>query len=258
MINSAYGPGHAPRGARTGVYVSVVSRRILRKLLRLYDLPRVRAVAHRLVGSPVRSFFGNLLRSLTDPSAADFAKFARGMDFVIFANAHPSADRHYGGEFIRTRVEQYLAHGLRGGVIEINSRNAVRRVEEEGILPVLRLSHVPGERAIRRLAQNKKTAVLAHSPDPQMQDILARHVRGDRLAFWLHGAEVRDYRRLYYNYSTEEIELRRGRLDDVTLKRRSAAQNRSPIPTFPRLLSPSTSGALHQGTWVSPRSDAFT
>lgn len=59
--------------------------------------------------------------------------------------------------------------------------------------------------------------IIAHSPETDLLQKISEQ-RGPKI-FFFHGAEVRDYRRLLFNYSTEELEAKRSFLDDYNQRR---------------------------------------
>ncbi|SEC44836.1 FkbM family methyltransferase [Rhodobacter sp. 24-YEA-8] len=144
-------------------------------------------------------------------------------DFIVLVNAYPAGDGAYGGEFIRTRVDAYAEAGLLGCVIELNARNRDLQQDPTGTVPVFRMPAHEAEALARRLSTVRGT-VLVHSPSPQMQQLLPQHIDGKRLVYWFHGFELRDIRRLSYNFTTEERETRRASLDLTNRQRWEAAR----------------------------------
>ena len=162
--------------------------------------------------------------SLTRQTAKVLSEAAR-QDFVVVCNAYPGGARQYGGEFIRSRVEAYLRQGLEGLVLEVSPRNEGEKLDStlSGTASVLRIPYAGLVDAIRYLSDGE-VKLLVHSPSPDMQKILQDKISHDRLIYWFHGFEVRDYRRLYFNYTTEEMALIRDRLDQINKERMEAAQ----------------------------------
>lgn len=125
-------------------------------------------------------------------------------DFVVVAVTYPYQWRT-GSEFVRRRVEAYAAAGLSGIVVDYSPLNVAEpRVVADPAAPVvaIRPSDLPD--ALDALATSG-SPVLAHSPTPSAIDELRARVPGERLATWFHGYEVRDYRRLHGNTTTQEM-----------------------------------------------------
>lgn len=125
-------------------------------------------------------------------------------DFVVVAVTYPHGWRR-GSEFVRQRVRAYAAAGLRGIVLDYSPLNvADPHVIAEANANVVAIRPADLAEALDALAKSG-SPVLAHSPTPQAIDELRERVPGERLAVWFHGYEVRDYRRLHGNTTTEEI-----------------------------------------------------
>lgn len=125
-------------------------------------------------------------------------------DFVVVAPSYPHQGRT-GSEYVRSRVRAYVAAGLRGLVVDYSPMNVAEPFifEDEGVdIAVIRASDLPA--ALDALAASG-SPVLAHSPTPTALDELHTRFSKGRLAVWFHGYEVRDYRRLQCNTTTEEL-----------------------------------------------------
>lgn len=122
-------------------------------------------------------------------------------DYVLLCPAYPRMGRS-GGEFIRTRVKTYAAAGLRGAVVEYSPSTKETTIDDDDDALVVRIASENLEDVIRVLA-GRYYPVLTHSPTPAAQDMLREHVRGQRLVVWFHGYEVRDHRRLFGNYTSQ-------------------------------------------------------
>lgn len=66
--------------------------------------------------------------------------------------------------------------------------------------------------------------ILCHSPTPSIQKDLQKQISNDRIVYWFHGFDSRDYRRLYFNYTTAEMASRKLQLDEVSQWRQEANQ----------------------------------
>lgn len=162
-------------------------------------------------------------------SNSHLSELSAARDFIVISAAYPSSSRNYGGEFVRTRVEGYLKTGLTGMVVEINQRNVAAVIDYGGSLPVLR-AHPAHLSDLIDTLKSGQTAVLCHSPSPDMQTALLRVLPGRRLIFWFHGFELRDYRRLFFNFDTAERERRRASLDMINQQRWEAARETFTAP----------------------------
>lgn len=143
---------------------------------------------------------------------------------VVVCVAYPGGSRIYGGEFIQTRAEAYAAHGHSVLVVEVNPHNQRPRLSEVGGLDVLRIKpeHLP---LYLEQLKHQTGTFLTHSPTPQTLELLASEVEAERCFHWFHGFEVRDYRRLFFNYTTAELEPIRAQLDTVNQDRMAAARD---------------------------------
>lgn len=144
------------------------------------------------------------------------------VDFVLFTPSYPKPWRS-GGEFVRTRVRAYLAAGLRGLVVE--STLPEGSDPQQGTDGELTVWNVPAGSlpAILDDVASTRVAVLAHSPSPTTIDALLEHVPMHRLAVWFHGYEIRDYRHLAGNHTTQELATIRAARDELNRARFAAA-----------------------------------
>lgn len=143
--------------------------------------------------------------------------------FALLAPTYPRSWKH-GGEFIRSRVQAYASAGLGGVVIDYSAPQNSRATLHE--TPSGPIAHVRPEllpEVVSLLAQSQ-FPVLAHSPTPELQDLLVASIEGSRVAVWFHGYEVRDHRRLYCNTSTRDAALLRKQRDTLNANRFAAAR----------------------------------
>ncbi len=125
-------------------------------------------------------------------------------DFVVMAVTYPHHWRT-GSEYVRTRVEAYARAGLRGVVVDYSPLNIGKpALLEDETAPVAVIRPADLTAALDAIAESG-SPVLAHSPTPQALDELHARIPGRHLAVWFHGYEVRDYRRLQGNTTTEEL-----------------------------------------------------
>lgn len=153
---------------------------------------------------------------------SELAAHLAAADFVLFTPSYPKPWRG-GGEFVRTRARAYAAAGLRGVVVE--SRLQPGRTPEMSVDGELNVWNVAADDLPRVLddVATTRAAVLAHSPSPATIDALLEHVPAHRLAIWFHGYEVRDYRRLAGNNTSQELEAIRPARDELNATRFAAA-----------------------------------
>ena len=144
---------------------------------------------------------------------------------VIVCNAYPGGEKRYGGEFIRTRAEAYARSGNTVHVLELSvlNRKAALDPSASGAVKVIRFPAAHVDQAIALLAKGE-AKLAVHSPAPKLQETLQKHVANERLVYWFHGFEVRDYRRLSFNYTTEEMAPLRDGLDEHNVQRMEAAR----------------------------------
>jgi glycosyltransferase involved in cell wall biosynthesis/SAM-dependent methyltransferase len=151
-------------------------------------------------------------------------------DLHLVCGAYPDGTQRYGGEFLRARVNCYRALGVRTLVISIHQRHSgikFRHLEEADLL------QVPPDRLgwlSTSLGRYASVPTAVHAPTPEVGRFFLRRAAESPVVFFLHGAEARDYRRLHFNFTTEEMELRRQRLDLANAERaefvRAAAASR--------------------------------
>lgn len=201
------GPRETARRYSRALKRRIVSSSIGRKLLRFIPT-RVKHKASVVVTSRI---------ALHDPSALHALEQAASRDFVIVCNSFPGADQAYGGEFIRTRYKAYLQSGLKGDIIHLSRSATLSHIEDfqdtDG--KILRIPDAHTDKIAQKLAKGT-CMILAHSPSPALQQALQKSISShERLAYWFHGFEVRDQRRLYFNYTTQEMATMQERLREI-------------------------------------------
>ena len=149
-----------------------------------------------------------------------------GYDILLFCPNYPAmvANRGNGGEFVRTRVRAYARRGLSVLVVEITRLNRAVVLEQQGDHACLRIAPIALAELLRCMAGSYR-AVVVHALTPQLGALLARFVPPERVAYFFHGAEIRDYRRLYFNHGTHDMELQRHARDTTHFARMEAARN---------------------------------
>jgi glycosyltransferase involved in cell wall biosynthesis len=138
-------------------------------------------------------------------------------DCIVICSNYPGI-RFYAGEFIRARVKAYANAGLIPLVLEVNSQNAATRLDDVDGVECLRIEPRSFRAYICDL-KGRTTLILSHAPKPFILNELICSCEPSKIMFWFHGAEARDYRRMYFNYSTEEIEKNRERHNFSNKKR---------------------------------------
>lgn len=129
------------------------------------------------------------------------------IDLTLLCNAFPNHKvKKYGGEFIRSRVDEYAKALENIIVIEINECNKLTpSIEKAGNVIILRVSQsnfvsLKGYNAIWR------NNVFIHSPTPWVEkSIIDSGILKGTISIFYHGYEIRDYRRLIYNYTRETL-----------------------------------------------------
>ncbi len=177
-------------------------------------LGRKKPVPNALTGSDGR-------RPSEPPPSNPLVSISR-YELVLVCTAYPGGKRVYGGEFVKVRVDKYVAAGRSTLVIESSPSNEAPRLDVVDGVDVLRILPEHFDFFLT-LLEPTGTPFLTHSPSPETLAALSAVIPSDRQFHWFHGYEVRDYRRLYFNYTTPEMARLRRRLDDVNRDRLSAA-----------------------------------
>ena len=145
-------------------------------------------------------------------------------DIVVLCATYPNESDRYGGEFIRARVEAYQARGKSCLVIVCNSRYSAPRLATVAGVDLLLCPYFLLSEAIGIAIAHPCSSLFVHSPVPEVTAELSKFSPKKNIILWFHGFEVRDYRRLAFNYSTEELELRRPVLDSLNKARFAAVR----------------------------------
>lgn len=156
--------------------------------------------------------------------AEEFADhlFNEAPDFVVLAPVYPGSTRN-GGEFIRTRVQAYVAAGLSGHVISYGvAPDSAPVTTSDAWTPVTTIGVHHLHHVLHRI-RDLGIPALAHSPSPAVSQLLRDTLLGRQLAVWYHGYEVRDYRRLMCNFDSHLLDLTRRMRDDTNTQRFEAA-----------------------------------
>jgi glycosyltransferase involved in cell wall biosynthesis/SAM-dependent methyltransferase len=161
----------------------------------------------------VRGMPGSKKPASGSGAAAQRVDVPGGHDLHLVCGAYPDGTARYGGEFLRARVNCYRALGLRALVVSVHQRHSAlefRHLDEADLLqlPPDRLGWLS-----TGLGRHGSVPTAVHAPTPEVGRHFLRRAADSPVVFFLHGAEARDYRRLHFNFTTEEMELRRQRLD---------------------------------------------
>lgn len=194
--------------------IALVVPRSIRRQAGYRLLGRKRPV-HKSIGPPRSGDWSTVEPENPIPAEARYRS-------VLICPAYPGGKRVYGGEFVKARVDRYRQADHSVLVVEASSINETPSIASLDGTDILRITeeHLPF--FIRSLAPRVES-FLTHSPSPDTLAALNDSVDPTRQIHWFHGFEVRDYRRLYFNYSTPELAVLRGRLDRINRDRLRAA-----------------------------------
>lgn len=127
---------------------------------------------------------------------------------MLLTNHYPSYGDLYRNGFVHSRVRAYREHGVRADVFRLRKDQTVSYDEFEDI-DVITGSQ---ETLDRMLASGRFESVLVHFLDPDMWEVLRKHMNQVKVVVWVHGAEIQPWWRREYNYSTDE-QLTLGKLE---------------------------------------------
>ncbi|WP_256676013.1 FkbM family methyltransferase [Pseudomonas sp. SCB32] len=127
---------------------------------------------------------------------------------MLLTNHYPSYGDLYRNGFVHSRVRAYREHGVRADVFRLRKDQTVSYDEFEDI-DVITGSQ---ETLDRMLASGRFESVLVHFLDPDMWEVLRKHMHQVKVVVWVHGAEIQPWWRREYNYSTDE-QLALGKLE---------------------------------------------
>jgi glycosyltransferase involved in cell wall biosynthesis len=153
-----------------------------------------------------------------------------GQDLIVLCGSYPDGGGHYGGEFIRARVLAYRARGVKCLVVVCNHRySKINYKIHEGI-EILQVPALQNRSILEFLRRRDASSIFVHSPSPDQIHDLIGISENKCVVLWFHGYEVRDYRRLLYNFSTEELERQREFLDTINRSRFMALKSLDAAP----------------------------
>ncbi len=214
---------------------------ILGIIRKIFKINFIRNFAHKIVPVSVKTALINRIngtkdvpidfeyQQLDNPGFSFFKpKFekvvpnAEQFKFALFCNTYPGVGRGYGGGFIQSRVQAYAQNGCKILVVEVNDVNKRAKFfpSESGGCLRIPIGDLPDYLdAINSLSMK----ILTHSPTPNTLATIMNKIEPNRCYHWFHGFEVRDYRRLFFNYGTDEMEQLRAVRDETHRARKEAA-----------------------------------
>ncbi|MFO2465183.1 methyltransferase domain-containing protein [Pseudomonas sp. 15FMM2] len=151
-------------------------------------------------------------------------------DYLLLTNHYPSYDDLYRNGFVHTRVTAYQEQGVNVDVFRLRKNEPVSYHEFENV------DVMTGSQATlaKMLESGAYKTILVHFLDPDMWEVLRRHLNTTKVIVWVHGAEIQPWWRREYNFTTE-AQLALGKLDSD--KRMSFWRNLlQPMPTNLKLV----------------------
>ncbi|WP_434697297.1 methyltransferase domain-containing protein [Pseudomonas sp. Z1-14] len=129
-------------------------------------------------------------------------------EYLLLTNHYPAYDDLYRNGFVHTRVKAYREQGINVDVFRLRKHESVSYHEFENI------DVMTGSQATlsKVLESGTYKTVLVHFLDPDMWEILHRHLDTTKVIVWVHGAEIQPWWRREYNFTTDE-QLALGKLD---------------------------------------------
>ena len=192
------------------------NNRVSRRLILILVPKKVRTVAARRIFGRGR---GDVKASYLLTQLVSTPTKSEPYQAVLICPAYPGGKRIYGGEFIRNRAEKYVARGLDLLILEVSTKNKTPILDHCEGVAVLRTSPDNLELFVQSL-EPEVEAFLTHSPTPETVTMLNELVPPERQVHWFHGFDIRDYRRLYFDYSTSELAQLKPRLDELNRRRK--------------------------------------
>ncbi|SDS87966.1 glycosyltransferase family protein [Pseudomonas oryzae] len=121
-------------------------------------------------------------------------------EHLLVTNHYPSYEDLYRNGFVHSRVTAYRERGVLVDVFRLRKSEAVSYHEFQDV------DVVTGSQEIldKMLQGGHYKSVLVHFLDPDMWEVLQKHVSRLKVIVWVHGAEVQPWWRREYNYSSED------------------------------------------------------
>ncbi len=142
---------------------------------------------------------------------------AQPVDVALICPVYPGHDRKYGGEFIQKRVKAYTEVGLKVLVIEANKKRQKFSHSNLDGIDILRVDIADLAKALR---YSKFKVLAAHSIEKDAWSVLKQYTDKYKTFIWIHGFEARDWKELAFNYSSEDLDRIRFKLDRANEERR--------------------------------------
>lgn len=129
-------------------------------------------------------------------------------EHLLLTNHYPAYDDLYRNGFVHTRVTAYQERGVNVDVFRLRKNEAVSYHEFENV------DVMTGSQATlaKMLESGAYKTILVHFLDPDMWEVLRRHLNTTKVIVWVHGAEIQPWWRREYNFTTDE-QLALGKLD---------------------------------------------
>ena len=155
------------------------------------------------------------------PSALDRPSLSSGASakrhLVIVAHAYPYSDTVYGGQPIERRARFYREAGFAVTVVlPLARQHHIDTIAQYGV----RVLTAAESKLHSRLASLKPSQLLIHSPTPELWAPIAEAVDDLPTHVWIHGFEARDWKELSFDFTANELLIRRQWLDDINQSRR--------------------------------------
>ena len=148
---------------------------------------------------------------------------SRKYDIVFLCNDYPGLEQgKYSPEFLRHRVKAYEKKGLE--ILVVCITNDEYSLERQGRTPIIFVLGEQMERTIEHLASRTQSFVV-HSPIPKTIDALLRFAPNKSTVYFYHGFDIRDYRRLAYNYNSIDMENWRPSIEKIKKDRENSMAN---------------------------------
>lgn len=129
-------------------------------------------------------------------------------EHLLLTNHYPAYDDLYRNGFVHTRVTAYQERGVNMDVFRLRKNESLSYHEFENV------DVMTGSEATlaKMLESGVYKTILVHFLDPDMWEVLRRHLNTTKVIVWVHGAEIQPWWRREYNFTTEE-QLALGKLD---------------------------------------------
>ncbi|MEG1340085.1 MAG: glycosyltransferase [Pseudomonas sp.] len=121
-------------------------------------------------------------------------------EHLLLTNHYPAYDDLYRNGFVHSRVTAYQQKGVNVDVFRLRNNESVSYHEFQNVDVVTGCQTTLS----KMLEKRQYKSVLVHFLDPQMWDVLKKHIEHTKVIVWVHGAEVQPWWRREYNYSTDE------------------------------------------------------